>query len=150
MTLKELKQKEVIFLNMNKDQFREYGIAYRDIIKMCNDYAGPKLSEDALISNIAYNYVEKQKKIYDLNKQEKILLRIKIASELFTEEFIPPNVIHEVLTRHKRDFSFYEAKRLLKRENFYKQINPQTVIEVLQNIRRSKRKSNEILEDVSE
>jgi len=135
MNLKELRHREVCFLNLGKSQYKEYGIALKEIIEMCENYSGPKLSEDFLISNMAYKYADNQKQMHDLTKNENHLFRMKAAAELYKKEQVDPEQIHEILNKNKKQYKFHEANELLKKEPFYKNINPQTVIDVLQRIK---------------
>jgi hypothetical protein len=131
MDLPELKERGLELLRTCRDRLEEYGRAFNEIWKMCNNYAGPKLSDSILISDIAYSYVEKERSLYNLTKNEKHLMHIKAANELYITERISFDDIHKVLDKYKRKIDFDEAKEILKQEDFYNSIHPDTLNDVL-------------------
>jgi len=132
MNLQELKIRELGLLNTHRDRYVEYGVAYTDIRKICENFSGPKLSDGILISEIAQQYALKEKKLYDLTKDKKHLMHIKAASELFKKEFVSFNVLFDFFSKQKRNIKFEEAKHLLSQTSFYDRVNPQTLVDVLQ------------------
>jgi len=147
MNLKELKHREVNFLNSHKDRFEEYGRAYRDILKMCEEYAGPKLSEEILISDMANEYAEIENKRYLLTKNEKHLMHIKIANELSLSDQVSFNEVYKFLNRFSYNMDFNKAKEILLHTKVYKKVNPKTLIDVLNKINEEK---GEVSEDNAE
>jgi len=142
MNLEQLKHREIGLLNTHKTRFEEYGKAYQKIREMCEVYAGPRVSEEMLISDMAYKYVEEEKRLFDLTKNEKYKLHIKAASELFRKECVSFKDILKVLEKYNRIINYEEARNILRNESFYAKINPDTLIDVLHFI--EKREKNEI------
>ena len=132
MTLQELKQREISLLNTGRNRYIEYGKALAEIRQLAENFAGPKLSEDVLVSSVAELYIEKEKKLYDLTKNEDHLLRIKAASELYKKSFMSFDKLYDYLSKYKRTMQFEEAKDILRDTPFYKDIDPKTLIDVLQ------------------
>jgi hypothetical protein len=131
MNLVELKERGLGLLRLCRDRCEEYGKAYIEILKMCDNYAGPKLSDQILISDIAHKYAAKQESNYILTKQDIYLQRIKAASELYISERVSFDDVHKILYPYKRKMEFEEAKEILRETHFYNNIGPDTLIEVL-------------------
>jgi len=135
MTLNDLKVREADLFKTYQSQFIEYGIALRDIREMCDNYSLPRLSEEVLIDTVARMYAEKEEKFYDLTKNEKHLMHIKAASELFKKEFATFTEVFDLVYNKNLQYTFEEANLLLKKSDMYKKIKPQTLIEVLEFIK---------------
>jgi hypothetical protein len=131
-TLQQLKTQEKGLLDTHQSHFIEYGRAYRDIHEMCNDWGGHKLSEEVLISDMAYKYVEHEKRLFDLTKKEEHKLHIKAASELYKKNYVTYNKIHELLIKFNRLLEFSEAKDYLSKN--YPAIYVNTMPETLERV----------------
>jgi hypothetical protein len=139
-TFRELKERELGLLNSHNSRFIEYGIACKDILQKCKNYAGPRLSENILITEMAEKYANQEKTYYDLTKNEKHRLHIKIASEYYFKEYLTFNELHKILETEDRVLSFNEAKNILiKNQSIYNRIQPKILIDVLEFIQLTKR-----------
>jgi hypothetical protein len=139
-TFRELKEREIGLLNSHNSRFIEYGIACRDILRMCLSYAKPTLSENILITEMAEKYANQEKVYYELTKNEKHRLHIKIASEYYFKEFLTFNELYKILEKEERILSFEEAKDILiKDQPIYNRIQPKILTDVLEFIKLTKR-----------
>jgi hypothetical protein len=143
-TFRELKEREVGLLNSHNSRFKEYGIACRDILRMCLSNALPRLSENVLITEMAEQYAAQEKHYYNLTKNEKHRLHIKIASEYYFKEFLAFDELHKILDQEDRILTFEEARMILaKDQETFNRIQPRTLIDVLEFIKLTKRDPNE-------
>jgi len=131
-TIKELKYRQKELLNSHSANFIEYGRALKEIIKIAEDCSTPKLSEEILLNESARKYVEKQKKLYDLTKDNKHKLHIKAASELFTKEFASIDDIYKYIYNPVKSYTFEEARKILRESDIWNKIKPQTLVEALE------------------
>jgi hypothetical protein len=131
-TIKELKIRERELLNSHVSNFIEYGRALKEIIKIAESNAQPKLSEEVLLNDCARKYVEHEKHLFDLTKNKKHQLHIKAASELFKKEFASFDDIYKYIYSPVKIYSFEEAKKVLQRLDLYNKIKPQTLVEALE------------------
>ena len=139
--LKDLKEREVGFLGSYQSRYMEYGRACRDILQMCKEYAGPKVSEPILIAEMAEKYALQEKNMYKLTKNEKHRIHIKIASEYYLKDFATFNELLKSLSKYNRILNFEESKILLK-ENapaLYYKTKTSTLQEVLKFIEINKK-----------
>jgi hypothetical protein len=132
ITIKELKVREKQLLNSHTSNFIEYGRAIQEIIKIAESNAQPKLSEEVLLNDCARKYVEKEKHLFDLTKNNKHKLHIKAASELFKKEFASFDDIYKYIYNPTKIYSFEEAKKVLQKLDLYNKIKPQTLVEALE------------------
>ena len=147
MNLLELKQREIGLLNSNKNRFEEYGRACADIREMCENFAGNKLSDDILISDMSKKFIEKEQKLFNLTKNEKHLIRIKLATEFILKEYMPYNELYNYFNKINRIITFEEAHSILEDHILYKKIKPDILETVLNNIK--KERSDEIYKNDS-
>jgi hypothetical protein len=132
-TLQELKEREVGFLNSHNSRYIEYGKACKDILNKCKNYAGSKLSENILITEMAEEYANQEKKYYALTKNEVHRLHIKLASEYYFKDFLTFNEIYKLLEKEERILSFEEAKNILiKDQEKFNRIQPKILKNVLE------------------
>jgi len=146
MTLKDLKLREASLLNSHRNNFEEYGKALKDIIKMCEQYGGPRLSETMLISDMAYKFIEREQSIFELTKNENCKLRIKAASELCKYNYMPFEKLYEFLNNQPYTFTYEEACDFLKQQTFYEKVHPEILLEVINKLK----EENEVREDSSD
>jgi len=150
MNIQSLKNREIAFLSSNKSRFREYGIAYKDILKMCLKYADDKVSEDVLISDMATEYIKKEKFRYDFTKNEKHQMHIKAALELIKKDFYPEEKLFKELDDFNLEFDFKGAKNFLRNRKYYKRIRPKTLKNVVSRIKEKFDKEYENTENITE
>lgn len=130
MTLKELKAREIGLLNSHKEKLIEYGKAFIEIRKMCKNYSGKILSENMLISDIAQEYIKKEKELFNLTKNNNHLIHIKAASELYQKNTVIFDKIFLLLNKyHTLDWEL--AKNIVKQTSYYDKIKPSTLQDVL-------------------
>ena len=127
--------READLLSTHQTDFIEYGIALKEIRELCDACSLPRLSEEVLVNDIARKYAEKEKRYYDLTGKDKYLKHIKAASELFKKNFVSFNEVFDIVYNKNRQYTFDEARSLLKEKEIYKKIKPQTLIEVLEFIK---------------
>jgi hypothetical protein len=131
LSIKELKHREKELLNSHTSNFIEYGKALKEIISIAESNARPKLSEEVLLNDSARRYVEQEKHLYDLTKDNNHRLHIKAASELFKKEFASVDDIYKYIYSPIKAYTFEEAKRILKELDIYNKIKPETLVEAL-------------------
>ena len=129
MTLNELKTRERGLLISNRSSLEEYGKAYAELRSLCEEYAGPKLSEDMLISDMAEKYISKEKRLFEITGNEKHRKHIKIASELLKRETASHAEVSKIIANRKVNFE--EARNILRKTRIYKKVKPNTLREVL-------------------
>jgi len=132
ITIQELKYREKELLNSHSANFIEYGRALKEIIKIAENCSSPKLSEEILLNESARKYVEEQKRLFDLTKNNKHKLHIKAASELFVKEFASIDDIYKYIYNPIKSYTFEEARKVLKELDIYNKIKPQTLVEALE------------------
>jgi hypothetical protein len=132
ISIKELKHREREFLNSHSANFIEYGKALKEIIQIAESNAKPKLSEEILLNDSARKYVEKEKHLYDITKNNNHRLHIKAASELFKQEFASVDDIYQYIYSPNKAYTFEEAKKILIELNIYNKIKPETLVEALE------------------
>ena len=138
ITIRELKNREKELLNSGSSHFIEYGKALKEIIKIAETDSSPKLSEEIFLNDCARKYVEKEKHLFDLTKNNKHRLHIKAASELFKKEFASFDDIYKYIYNPIKIYTFEEAKNVLKKLDLYHKIKPQTLVEALEFVRLNK------------
>lgn len=132
LTIQDLKYRERELLNSHQTHFIEYGKALKGIIKIAENSSRKKLSDEIFLNECARKYVEEEKKLYDLTKDNKHRLHIKAASELFKKEFATIDDIYTYIYNPAKIYTFEEAKNILQKLEIYNKIKPQTLVEALE------------------
>lgn len=133
MTLKDLRRLEEAYFTSEKANLREYAKAYKEIYTKCKKYAGPWLSDDILISDMALKYIEEQS--YDMqliSDNEDIRWRIKGASKLIVKNYASKSDVENLIKKlSPLPRSFEEARIMLEKSYLYNKIKPETLSAVL-------------------
>jgi hypothetical protein len=140
LTIKELRQRERDLLNTHSSLFIEYGKAIKEILTIAESDASQKLSEEVLLNDSARKYVENEKHLFDLTRDNRHRLHIKAASELFKKEFASIDDIYQYIYNPIKAYTFEEAKKVLKDLDIYNKIKPQTLVEALELVELNKEK----------
>ncbi|MBR6610657.1 MAG: hypothetical protein IKK93_00225 [Campylobacter sp.] len=133
MTLKDLRQLEEAYFTSEKANLREYAKAYKEIYTKCKKYAGPWLSDDILISDMALKYIEEQSHDMQLiSDNEDIRWRIKGASKLIVKNYASKSDVENLIKKlSPLPRSFEEARIMLEKSYLYNKIKPETLSAVL-------------------
>ena len=133
MTLKDLRRLEEAYFTSEKANLREYAKAYKEIYTKCKKYAGPWLSDDILISDMALKYIEEQNHDMQLiSDNEDIRWRIKGASKLIVKNYASKSDVENLIKKlSPLPRSFEEARIMLEKSYLYNKIKPETLSAVL-------------------
>jgi hypothetical protein len=130
--LQDLKEREKGLLNSHNSRFIEYGKACKEILNLCSSFAGPRLSEQMLIADMAEKYANKEKELFDLTKNENHRLHIKVASEYYLKELVPFDRLYNQLAQETRVLTFEEAKLILAKDpELFVKVKTKTLVDVL-------------------
>ena len=133
MTLKDLRRLEEAYFTSEKANLREYAKAYKEIYTKCKKYAGPWLSDDILISDMALKYIEEQSHDMQLiSDNDGIRWRIKGASKLIVKNYASKSDVENLIKKlSPLPRSFEEARIMLEKSYLYSKIKPETLSAVL-------------------
>jgi hypothetical protein len=130
MTVEEAKKREASFLRSNSSTSREYGIAYRDIVKMWNESSTPWLSEEVDLNDAAHKYYNLSMSRFKTLGDQKYFLRAKAASDMFVSQILSKSETKSIL----RDLdikSLEDAKSVLKTHPKFRNLSPEVVLGVI-------------------
>ena len=129
MNIDELVKQEKAYLNANNSMLREFGIAYRDIIKSTEMDADPMCSEEMLLDKHAREMFKKYEFSLKLTKEEKYKYRMKAASDLMIKALSLAETTQLLQSVRARDFD--SVNKAIKDSPKYKWIDPRVLIAAL-------------------
>jgi uncharacterized protein YaaW (UPF0174 family) len=130
VNLKQLRHLEIKALNSNMNHIHEYGLAYRDILRKCEQNARFKLSEEMQISDMAKEYLKELEQEFEITHKDNLKLRAKACSELFIRSTVTFEELYSILME-ARTLDLDKIKKELFKHPKYIEISPKVTMEVI-------------------
>jgi len=128
MKYDELKRTETGYLASNSKTFREYGKVLKYLKDRYDSYSQNCTSDEILFSDIAHEYIEKQKhEMMFVSDKTNYKLRIRYASQFINKDFVSRSTVEKLLKNYNGNYEFDEINEFLKSHYLYSKIRPEII-----------------------
>lgn len=140
MTIDELKRQEPKLLSSSISRLKQYGLAYKEIIRKAKQFSGLWLSDEMLLSEIAKKFIDSEKKESQFAKDKSTYeARIAAAAQLVRNDVLSYDSTYkaiESLDLTKNDLEFEKVRELIKNKYYYPKISPAVLSSVIEDLKR--------------